>query len=446
MIHFKAILVTPLLLCCAILQAQDSKIKFSKSPSGLEYKLFTAGKGPKVAGGDLVYFKFKGVVSDSTLYNSYRNTQMPYMSFALKESFPKANFEEGLSLMCKGDSALFLVNVDSFFKIYAGAQSPSFVKPGDKLHFYVKVDSFVTKNELAMRKLKEEQEMKDRITNESTMIEEFVKSTGLKFNRTNTGLYYVITKESTGEKASQGDKVGAIYTGKLFSGKVFDSNKSSGNAFEFTLGAHQVIAGWDEIFGILKVGETATIVLPSSLAYGARGAGADIKPYTPLVFDVEFIKLTPATSATESATVAPQSETDIHSEDELAKINKYIIASGLKFSKTPTGLYYRITQSTQGAKANVGDVVAAFYTGKLLDGKVFDSNKSSGNPFEFTLGAHQVIAGWDEIFAMLKVGEAATILLPSNLAYGATGAGGVIPPYAPLIFDVEFVKYTPGQR
>ncbi len=75
-------------------------------------------------------------------------------------------------------------------------------------------------------------------------------------------------------------------------GKVFDSNASSGQPFEFTLGAHQVIAGWDEIFSILRVGEKAKIVLPSALGYGAQGAGADIGPYSPLVFEVEFVKFT----------------------------------------------------------------------------------------------------------------------------------------------------------
>lgn len=284
-----------LIFLMVVASAQASKAKMQKTPSGMEYRLVVNNKGPRVAGGDLVFFKFKGIVSDTLLFDSYKNAQTPYMNFALQENFPKANFEEGLTLMGKGDSAIFLVNTDSFFKIYTGSPAPHFVKAGDKLCFYVLLDSFVAKKELMVRKAKQEEELKSKQENELIDIANYIKATGLNFTKTPSGMHYIITKEvKTGMKAETGDKVGAIYTGKLLDGKVFDSNKSNGNPFEFTLGARQVIAGWDEIFSILKEGEHATIILPSSLGYGANGAGGLIQPYTPLVFDVEFIKITSA--------------------------------------------------------------------------------------------------------------------------------------------------------
>ena len=108
--------------------------------------------------------------------------------------------------------------------------------------------------------------------------------------------------------------------------------------------------------------------------------------------------------------------------------------------KTASGLYYVIDQEGTGALAQPGQTVVAHYTGTLFDdGKKFDSSVDRGQPFEFPIGQHRVIAGWDEGFALLKVGAKGKLIIPSNLAYGATGAGGVIPPNADLVFEVEML-------
>jgi FKBP-type peptidyl-prolyl cis-trans isomerase FkpA len=264
--------------------------KMQKTPSGLEYKIFKSTGGDKIAAGDFVFFKVKGMVGDSALYNTYKNVHSPYMSMPVQENFSKGNFEEGLTLLAAGDSALFKINADSFFNKYVGAPAPAFIKKGESINFYVKVDSFLTKKTIGERKAKHEAEVANRRDNEPTIIEDYVKSTGLKFTTTKSGMYYIITNETKGAKASIGDTISANYTGKLLNGKVFDTNSTRGQLFEFALGKKAVIPGWDEIFSILRVGEKATIVIPSSLAYGAQGAGADIEAYTPLVFDVELVK------------------------------------------------------------------------------------------------------------------------------------------------------------
>ncbi|MDO4881037.1 MAG: peptidylprolyl isomerase [Capnocytophaga sp.] len=110
------------------------------------------------------------------------------------------------------------------------------------------------------------------------------------------------------------------------------------------------------------------------------------------------------------------------------------------FEKTPSGLFYKITQKGTGKKAQKGDEIAAHYTGMLLDGKIFDSSVQRGEPLEFTLGIGQVIEGWDEGLLLLHEGDKARLIIPSDLAYGSRGAGGIIPPNAVLIFDVELVK------
>jgi peptidylprolyl isomerase len=111
------------------------------------------------------------------------------------------------------------------------------------------------------------------------------------------------------------------------------------------------------------------------------------------------------------------------------------MADGLKYTDTTVGT---------GAEATPGHGVTVNYTGWLDEGgkkgKKFDSSYDRSQPFTFTLGAHQVIPGWDEGVAGMKVGGKRTLVIPPELGYGARGAGGVIPPNATLIFDVELLK------
>jgi FKBP-type peptidyl-prolyl cis-trans isomerase len=108
--------------------------------------------------------------------------------------------------------------------------------------------------------------------------------------------------------------------------------------------------------------------------------------------------------------------------------------------KTQSGLEYIEILAGTGAQALAGKTVSVHYTGKLQNGKVFDSSLTSGVPIDFPLGAGRVIKGWDEGIALMKVGGKAQLIIPPELGYGARGAGGVIPPNATLIFDLELVK------
>ena len=100
-----------------------------------------------------------------------------------------------------------------------------------------------------------------------------------------------------------------------------------------------------------------------------------------------------------------------------------------------------LTESTGGAKPQPGTKVKVHYTGSLENGQVFDSSIQRGQPIEFTLGVGQVIKGWDQGIAQLEKGQKAKLTIPPELGYGAAGAGGVIPPNATLIFEVELVDF-----
>jgi FKBP-type peptidyl-prolyl cis-trans isomerase len=106
---------------------------------------------------------------------------------------------------------------------------------------------------------------------------------------------------------------------------------------------------------------------------------------------------------------------------------------------TPSGLKYTDLKTGAGAEAKAGDAVQVHYTGWLVDGTKFDSSRDSNRPFRFKLGAGQVIKGWDEGVAGMRVGGKRKLIIPPELGYGRQGAGSVIPPGATLVFEVELL-------
>jgi FKBP-type peptidyl-prolyl cis-trans isomerase len=120
-------------------------------------------------------------------------------------------------------------------------------------------------------------------------------------------------------------------------------------------------------------------------------------------------------------------------QKEMEVLADYIKTNNISVKPTASGLYYIELKEGTGNFPRIGETVVVKYTGKLLNGTVFDSGK-----FSFKLGTGQVIKGWDEGIAMMKKGEIAQLIIPSDLAYGANGSGP-IPPYSTLIFDVELI-------
>ncbi|MCF7793778.1 MAG: FKBP-type peptidyl-prolyl cis-trans isomerase [Candidatus Cloacimonetes bacterium] len=235
------------------------------------------------------------------------------------------------------------------------------------------------------------------------------------FEKTDSGLMYRITTEGEGNSPVKGDIVNVHYKGELEDGTKFDSSYDRNQPIEFELGVGRVIKGWDEGIALLKKGSKAIFVIPPELGYGARSVGA-IPANSTLIFTVELVDFKPA-----------------------PKIEEYDI-EGKVVSKTDSGLEFILVEAGTGLKAAAGNTVSVHYSGYLQDGTMFDSSIKRNQPFEFTLGMGRVIKGWDEGIALMKEGDKARLIIPPDLGYGASGAGGVIPPNATLIFDVELLE------
>lgn len=231
---------------------------------------------------------------------------------------------------------------------------------------------------------------------------------------TPSGLKYKITEAGTGKKVEAGDKVTVHYTGRLTNGTKFDSSKDRNQPFSFKVGSGQVIKGWDEGLALLHVGDKATLTIPAQLGYGQSDLGT-IPPNSTLIFDIEVLDARPGITA---------KPFDVAGKDTL---------------KTASGLQYIYVEKGNGAKAEVGKTVSVHYTGYFLDGKKFDSSVEREEPLQFPLGQGYVIKGWEEGISLMRVGDKLRLIIPSELGYGERGAGGVIPPNATLIFDVELV-------
>ncbi|MDZ4668134.1 MAG: FKBP-type peptidyl-prolyl cis-trans isomerase [bacterium] len=232
---------------------------------------------------------------------------------------------------------------------------------------------------------------------------------------TTSGLKYKVTELGKGRKVESGDKVSVHYVGTLPDGTKFDSSRDRNQPFSFKVGAGQVIKGWDEGLTLLNIGDKAILTIPPAIGYGDRNMGS-IPPNSTLIFDIEVV---------DAVTPIKAASYDVKGKDTLT---------------TASGLRYILVQKGSGEQAAVGKTVDVHYTGYLMDGRTFDSSIERGEPISFPLGQNMVIKGWEEGIALMKVGDKMRLIIPSELGYGANGAGGVIPPNASLIFDVELVN------
>ncbi|MBK9732739.1 MAG: FKBP-type peptidyl-prolyl cis-trans isomerase [Chitinophagaceae bacterium] len=256
---------------------------YQRTSRGLYYKIIVDGKKPKGKQGDLLKMNLEYLTQkDSVLFSTYQEEMGP-VQFTISAPTFNGDPMEGFTLLGEGDSAIFLMQSDSAYK---GQEMPPFAKPGEFVKIHVNVLSMMTQAEFEKKKAEETKVQSEK---DVTIIESYLLSKGLKAQKTSSGLYYILEKQGDGARAESGKTVTVNYTGKFLDGKVFDSSLSPGHSpLEFKLGAGQMIKGFDEGINMLNVGGKATLIIPSSLAWGNRAQGA-IPANAVVVFDVELM-------------------------------------------------------------------------------------------------------------------------------------------------------------
>jgi FKBP-type peptidyl-prolyl cis-trans isomerase FkpA len=423
---------------------------FKKTDSGIFYKFYVQSKDtvkPKEGSILTMNIKWRMVVNkkDSAL----QITPSRFEIEAKKPEF-KGDVYEALGMLRKGDSATFIINARDFYtKTAKYPQLPAGVDSTTMLYFDVKLLSAETLEERQKAEMEKAEKFKSE---EPAKIQAYLAKNKVTVAPSDSGVYVITQNPGTGRNIQKTDFVKINLTVYSIEGKKIFSTLDRNQPITFEYGQPFDTKGFDEAVGKMKKGSKATVVVPSKMGFGAKGrkdqTGADIiTPYSPVVYDIEVLDLkTKAENekAQKEAAATAKKAADEAMAKEPILIQQYVKDNKITAKPTASGLYYVEKVKGKGPLAKAGNKVKVHYTGKLFNGKVFDSSltRKPVEPYEFTLGQGQVIPGWDEGIALMSAGGKATLIIPSKLAYGAQGAGADIPAYSPLVFDVELVSIS----
>ncbi len=406
---------------------------YKKTKTGLYYKFIVENSDSSKAQKDEIlslYLKYS--YKDSTIFNSKGEMLLP---LTISES--KGDIFEGLSMMHAGDSASFIINADSFFmKTARMPQRPPFIDSNSTLKFDVRLLSHRTKEALEKYMAKKRQVA---MAKEPLRIEKYIKAKGITVAPTASGLYFIEDTKGYGPKPGPKDYVKLHYRVSTLEGKEFYSSFKNPVPHLMQMDGQLETQGLKEGLSLMTKGSKARFILPSKLAFG-QGNGA-VEPFTPLLYEVQLIDVMSKAQYEKEQELLKKkaiADADKAKKQEPELIKKYVADNKINVKPTATGLYFVELKKGAGKAAEKGKRVKVHYEGKLFNGKVFDSSRKHGQPFEFVLGQNQVIPGWDEAILKMKVGGKAKLIIPSSLGYGAQ-AMPTIPAYTPLVFEVELL-------
>ena len=281
----------------------ENKEEYQPLSEGLSYMIEKENpSGQQVQEGDLLVGEMTVKLDDSVIFDTKGKVQR----IALANPNWEVKVGEGLTKMHVGEIATFALDADLMAKYLNPNQMPPKYKAGSgqKIYYRINLQDIVTRNELMQEQSNFEENMQQMAQEEPEEIAKYVADNKITVQPNADGLYIVVKKKGNGPKVTMGKQVSVNYTGRLLDGTIFDSSVESdartGNVYDarrtyepftFQIGAGQVIPGWDN--GLLNqtVGTTLQLIIPSKEAYGSRGAGNRIPPYSPLVFYIEIVSV-----------------------------------------------------------------------------------------------------------------------------------------------------------
>lgn len=303
----------PLVLLSLLALALSACTRFKTGDGGLQYAIHTDKDGPTIQEGDFfVLYGTQKTERDSILFSTNDAGRPVFLTAQKSQS--KGDLYSALAMLSEGDSATFKIDLDTL-ALKTGQPKPPFAKDDRFVIFTVKIEKVIPKGKL------DDQTFTNQITEyikkdievikkaEPAKLKAYAEANNIKSTATSSGLQYAISKSGSGNKAAAGDTVVANFTGKFLSGKVFDTSDAAlakkQNVFvpmrpykplKVAIGAGGFMPGFEEGLSMFPPGTKVTIILPSALAYGEQGNQL-IPPFTPLVFDLEILKVIKASAA-----------------------------------------------------------------------------------------------------------------------------------------------------
>jgi FKBP-type peptidyl-prolyl cis-trans isomerase FkpA len=280
------------------------------------------------------------------------------------------------------------------------------------------------------------------------------------FKQAEGGLLYNFRTDKSGPTVKPGDFMSLNLTVKNEGDSVLGSTYDQGRPAPQIMEKPTRKGDITQIFPLLSEGDSVTVKvnIDSMFKKGAPRPPALKGKY--IIYEIKVEKIIPKGSTSDPVFQAHvtdyfKAQADQIKKQEPAKIKKYVDDKKLKVTTTASGLQYEISRTGSGPNIVVGDTAVVNYTGTLLNDKVFDSSikedamknkkifdpRRNYQPFKFSVGAGEVIKGWDEGFQLLNKGAKATFVIPSSLGWGEQGGGGgMIPAFAPVVFTVEVLN------
>lgn len=419
---------------------------YKKTESGIFYKIYnqdnpdtTQVRKDRVVTLDMVYS-----INDSVYFDSRESTRE--VRFPVVSPGYEGDIYEALTLLKEGDSASFIIDAVPFFtETVMQPEAPEGVTEEDDLVFEIKVHKVQSQEAVEQEEAARMMQLQQQ---EQITISDYVAENEISVEPTESGIYFMPGKRGSGPKPEEGKWVSVHYSVSMLDGtELFDTRERSEDPIDFEYGKRFENEGFQEVLGMMREGGTANAIVPSEMAFGAQGAGDVVPPFTPLYYDIELADVMTIDewdrkqSDKKAMALAEKLKKQ---ETEKGEIQNYLDENNLvPTEQLPSGITYIETLKGDGPRPNIGDRVTVHYTGKLLDGTVFDSSVEKGEPFEFVVGRGMVIKGWDKGIPLMNVGSKGLLIVPFDEAYGTRQAGS-IPPYSTLVFEVELLDMEPA--
>ncbi len=275
-------------VCLIGLLCSCSNNGFISTENGLEYKFIVENKGARQPqpGEILEVSMYYTTENDSILYDTREFGSV----FRMKVKNPTSQggtIDDAILLLHKGDSAIIKVDAIRFFTETKQEEVPSFIKPGQKLIFYIKLHNVMSVKEFIEQQRKQHFESEEE---EMQALENYLLLANINQKPLPSGLYFIEKKKGNGKKPADNSRVSIHYLATFINGEPLDNSYERGEPFEFELGKEMVIAGLEEGIKLMHEGGEAMLIIPSKLAYGKEQYKM-VPPYSTLIFEVSLLKV-----------------------------------------------------------------------------------------------------------------------------------------------------------